>query len=408
MKISKKIIIVFTFIFTIILFKSVNAASVSTSSNKTSINVGDEFDININLNEASVSTLTIKLSVDISKVEYLSGPANSNFSGGKVIYTWTDLTGGSSPITGGNFATFKFRAKSSGIANFNLTGEFFDIEENNIDMNISGISITINEKQEENIKIDQKPIEPENKNIPSNINDQSSNNNIQQNLSSNSNLKGMQLDVEGVSPIFNKNITQYLLIVDKNVNDINVIATPEDYNAKVNISGNKNLQIGNNKIVITVTAQNGSQKIYIIDVTKTENMEDANANLESLAFENFTLTPEFSADITNYSIDVDSNIETLNIIAIPEIEDANVTINKPETLNFGENTVEVIVVAKDGITKKVYTINVNRKSEELVKDDINQVKSKKIYYVFIPIIIGIIIFCIIKYIKKKKDIVYKK
>lgn len=400
MKISKKFIIVFTFIFTIILFKTVNAASVSTSSNKTSINVGDEFDINIYLNEASVSTLTIKLSVDTSKVEYLSGPANSNFSGGKVIYTWTDLTGGSSPITGGNFATFKFRAKSSGIASFNLTGEFFDIEENNINMNISGTSITINEKQEENIKIDQKPIESEN--IPSNINDQSSNNNIGQNLSSNSNLKGMQLDVEGVSPIFNKNTTQYLLIVDKNVNDINVTATPEDNNAKVNISGNKNLQIGNNKIIITVTAQNGSQKLYTIDVTKTENMEDANANLESLAFENFTLTPEFSADITNYSIDVDSNTETLNIIAIPKIEEANVTINKPEILNYGENTVEVIVVAKDGITKKVYTINVNRKNEELVKDDVSQVKSKKIYYLFIPIIIGIIIFFIIKYIKKKK------
>lgn len=112
MKRYKKYIISLVFIFMIMLSTKVNAASVTASASKTSLNVGDEFNVNVNLSGASVATLTIRLSVDTSKVDYIAGPANSNFSGGRAIYTWTDSTGGSNPQTGGTIATFKFRAKA--------------------------------------------------------------------------------------------------------------------------------------------------------------------------------------------------------------------------------------------------------------------------------------------------------
>lgn len=410
----KKYIISLVFIFVIVLSKSVSAASVSASASKTSINPGDEFNVSVNLSGASVATLTVRLGIDTSKVEYISGPTNSNFSGGKVIYTWTDLTGGSNPKTGGNIATFKFRAKAVGTANFSITGDFYDADENSINMALAGTTVTIVEKVETPPKVEETKPKQEvgnnnssNSNTSSNNNNSSSNNNTNNNnsnnkpnLSSNNNLSSMQLDVEGVSPAFNKNTTEYFLVVEDKINDINVSAIAEDSKANINISGNQSLQMGNNKILIKVTAQNGSSKTYTINVTKTENLENANANLENLAIENTVLVPEFSADITEYKVDVESDIETLNILAIPQIEDAKVTIDKPETLNFGENNVEITVLAKDGITEKKYVINVNRKSEDRLQEE-NVPKSNKIYYILLVIIliaiIGIVTFLIIKY-----------
>lgn len=399
----KKYVVSLFLILAIIFSGNVYAASVSASASKTSLNVGDEFNVNINLTGASVATLTVKLSVDTSKVEYVSGPTNSNFSGGKVIYTWTDSTGGSSPLTGGTIATFKFRAKDKGTANFSLTGEFYDVDENSINMALSGTNITITEK------VDTPTQTGETQSINEATNSQTvpngtTTNNIQSNLSSNTNLKTMQLSAEGISPAFNKNTMEYWLVVDKTIDNIDVVAAPEDGSSTVNISGNQNLQIGSNKIVITVTAQNGSKKSYIINVTKAEDMDSANANLENLAIENAVLIPEFSAEITEYFVDVESEIDTINILAIPQIEGATVNIDKPETLDYGENIVEITVVAKDGITQKKYTINVNRKNVDETQE--NTPKSKKILYICLTIglivIIGIIIFFILRYIKKKK------
>ena len=51
-----------------------------------------------------------------------------------------------------------------------------------------------------------------------------------------------------------------------NTNSFNVIATAEDSTAKVCIVGNDNIQSGNNKILISVTAENGNIRYYRIFV----------------------------------------------------------------------------------------------------------------------------------------------
>ena len=87
--------------------------------------------------------------MDTQKVDYVSGPANSNFSNGRAIYTWTDLTGGASPLTGGTIASFTFRAKAEGTANFGISGDFFTPEETSANPAFSGISVQINNPQQE-------------------------------------------------------------------------------------------------------------------------------------------------------------------------------------------------------------------------------------------------------------------
>lgn len=156
-----------------------------------------------------------------------------------------------------------------------------------------------------------------------------------QNASNNANLKELHLSVEGLSPAFQKTVTRYNLVVGEEIEQISVNAIPEDSKANVNITGNTNLKIGTNEIKIVVTAQDKkTTKNYIIEVTKTKNPELANANLENLAIENVTLDPEFSPDITNYNAIIGSDVEKLNILAIPQIEGANVEIIGADNIQF--------------------------------------------------------------------------
>lgn len=88
--------------------------------------------------------------------------------------------------------------------------------------------------------------------------------------------------------------------------------------------------------------------------------EKANANLKSLTVEGFSLSPSFSADVLEYSMQVEMETEKLNITAEAENEKATVKIEGNETLAEGENIVKIIVTAEDGTTTKTYTIKVTK------------------------------------------------
>lgn len=355
------------------------------------------------------------------------------FLNGRAIYTWTDPTGGDNPKTGGTIVSFKFRAKATGKASFSVSGDFYSPNETNINPSFSGTSVTIQEKQ---------VAPPTNNNggtggstggsssgttggttnKPSggttNKPSTGTNNNTSSSASKNANLKELHLDVEGLSPRFNKNTTNYSIVVGDNVDSITVNAIPEDSNASVNVTGNTGLAVGVNKINIKVTAPDKkTTKTYTINVTKTANPDLANASLENLAIENVTLTPEFSADIFEYSAKVGSTIDTLNILAVPQIEGASVTIQGNENFQFGENIITISVVAKDEVTKKDYIINVYKKTveeeeqemaqtntEEIKEEDVNNLNTGTLVFLVIVVgsIGGLIFMVIRKYVSERK------
>ena len=81
------------------------------------------------------------------------------------------------------------------------------------------------------------------------------------------------LVVEGYEIEFNKNINDYSIFVDENIDKVNVKCELEDAKAKYVIHGDDNLQKDNSIIVITVTAENGSKNIYKINVKKNRTVE---------------------------------------------------------------------------------------------------------------------------------------
>ena len=161
--------------------------SVSLTSNKSTCNVGDEFLININISGMSTASFTVKINIDTSKVEYISGPSNSNFVNGRIIYTWTDPSGGANPKTSGTVASFRLKAKTSGTANFSISGDFFDANENPIMPSFSGTNVTVKEAEQNSQTNNQTTNQNQNnnQNIDQNINQNTSTNNNQAGNSTN-------------------------------------------------------------------------------------------------------------------------------------------------------------------------------------------------------------------------------
>lgn len=175
--------------------------------------------------------------------------------------------------------------------------------------------------------------------------------------SSNNNLARLHVEEMELEPDFNAYTTEYYLIVDLNVEELKITAIPEDSTATIYIYGNENLVEGENSISIVVTAEDGSQKTYKIFVTKTDDIEKANANLKSLQVKNFYMYPQFSPKIYKYNLTINEIVKELEVFAEPENENATVEIIGGKDLKEGSNTITIKVTAEDGITVKEYKIN---------------------------------------------------
>ena len=237
---------------------------------------------------------------------------------------------------------------------------------------------------------------------------------VNSNISQNVNLKELHLNIQGISPSFNKDITEYYLVISDFINDIDVEAIAEESTSNVSITGNKNLQMGSNKIEIKVTSgDEKNSKLYVINVSKMKDENLGNCFLENLAIENVNIVPEFNSEIFSYYAEVESNIENLNILAVPQNEKAKVEVNGEKNLQFGDNTVEILVTAEDGITIKKYNIQIHKKlqdEENLEKENIDFLEKtekdlrkheKKFYWwilivVLLVLLIGIICFILWK------------
>lgn len=194
--------------------------------------------------------------------------------------------------------------------------------------------------------------------------------------SSNANLSKLQINQEGLTPNFNKNKTSYAVTVGENVNDLKVTAVAEDSKSKVAISGNTGLKNGDNKVYITVTAQDGTKKVYTITVTKTGDANKSNSYLQNLIVENATLSPEFSKEIFEYDCGtVGKSVETLKILAFGENENVKIDITGNDKLSEGDNKIIVKVTSEDGTTTKEYVITVKKDSNIVEENNIEEINA---------------------------------
>ena len=344
----------------IITVNAENSSQIIISSSKNSVASNEAFTILLSANNTNITAYTLWIYYESEKVECISQIDNINIQNNKIIYTWYSNDGENKSLD--DMLELEFVAKQEGIATFSVTGEFYSetgkqlkLQGNSLDVVIGDVTLmaennSMIETQEENSS--QKNTQEDADLLAEVQNDDSS-----------LNLGIMRTNQEEITPNFNAEILEYYLVVDETVNNLDITAIPVSKKAEIVIVGNKNLKSGINKVKITVSL-NGNSKTYTINVTKTDNPNKANANLETLAIQNYTLEPEFQNSITNYYAEV-ANTETLvNILAIAEDSSANVKIEGNNDLKYGSNNVVVTVTARDGITDKKYNIEIYKRNDE--------------------------------------------
>mgnify|MGYP000252855890 CR=1 FL=1 len=98
--------------------------------------------------------------------------------------------------------------------------------------------------------------------------------------SSDNTLKSLQISPGTLSPAFSPDRTTYNATVDADVTELVVSAAANDSAAKISISGRR-MDPGSNTTTITVTAEDGSVKKYIIYTTRLEDGQEATTEAES-------------------------------------------------------------------------------------------------------------------------------
>ncbi|MEC0227932.1 GLUG motif-containing protein [Paenibacillus alba] len=198
-------------------------------------------------------------------------------------------------------------------------------------------------------------------------------------------LSGLMLTSGGLTLIADSVTgTTYHFNVNNQISSINVTASVYDSNSNIKgslynsdnvlvlgpfnlINGQTSqslpLEVGTNRMELVVTAQDGSNKTYLVYVNRAS-AAYSNAQLTSLQVSDAVLA--FNKAIFNYTLSVGNRVDAVKLNAFAEETQASVTINtervttKDIQLNVGSNLVAIEVTAQDGKTKLTYSVNIRR------------------------------------------------
>lgn len=131
----------------------------------------------------------------------------------------------------------------------------------------------------------------------------------------------------------------------------------------------KALETGAATISVYDTLIEESETFALVDVVNrqltievaTNRSESAECHLSNLLIAPGQLNQEFNPEVYEYTAEVPYENDAVAISAIPADENAVVTMEKPDILEFGNNLVTITVTAVSGNTA-TYTININRSS----------------------------------------------
>lgn len=319
---------------------------INIETDKTEMLVDDNVVLTISSRDVPIASADIEIFFDESQFEFISGPELLAKKENSIKYSWFDEDGGATEINNREIFSIVLKAKKEGIFQIGITGKAYDKNGNELNIEFKGVSLYIEKESNESYIQTQGT---------TSIDDRADN----------AFLQNLRLNEEGLEPQFEKDIFEYYIIVNENIQNLEVTAIPENINSTVYINGNTDLKLGNNDIRIEVISADKTKKNeYIIHISKTKDIEKANTNLETLAIENESLEPEFEDSVTNYKITVENNINQVNILAIPENINAKVSIEKDEELKIGDNIANITVLAEDGFSQKKYVVNIHRMNEE--------------------------------------------
>lgn len=229
-------------------------------------------------------------------------------------------------------------------------------------------------------------------------------------------LKNLSLSSGTIN--FNANTNNYNIQVDKEVSKIKITSTLTDTKSKyVNGFGNREVELkeGLNKVLIKVMAENGSTRVYTLNITrgevKTEVDNKGNNKIKELLINDYEI--DFTPDVLEYNLTIKDESE-LDIKVTLENEKATYEILDNENLEDG-SVITIKVKAEDESVLE-YKINIskeqtddNNNPDDNVDDNQddntdNDTTINTTLYIAIGIFgLGLILFIIAIICKKKKN-----
>lgn len=299
MKALKKGIIYILLIGMILNFNIINcdaaSATISLSSSSSQVVVGNYITYTVKVSSSSLlGSLVYKFDYDTSRLTLVSGTLNAApvFSGKEKSATYT----------------FKFKAKARG----NATVSFIINEA----LDWDGNALSVNKTTSKTINIITQA-------------------ELEASYSKNNYLASLKVDNYNITPAFNKSVTEYSLTLENDVRSINISGSKDDSKSSISGLGTHQLNEGLNKIEIKVTAQNGSTRTYLLNVTVKELspiiVEVDGKKLNVVRKKELLTSPNSNYQATTIKIDNEevpafiNNITKVTLVGLKD-EDGNISL----------------------------------------------------------------------------------
>ena len=179
-----------------------------------------------------------------------------------------------------------------------------------------------------------------------------------------------------LTPEFNKNILNYNINVENEVDKIGFLVKKDSNKAKVKyIYNNKTvndlsdltLKVGDNILKIEVTSENNEVRTYTVIINRKEEVIDPNSTyIKDIIVDGYELKPAFNKEISYYSLNVLYNQQTISMELKLENPNTNVKyrLNDNEindlsnlVLQDGNNKLEIEVTTRTR-NLRIYIINI--------------------------------------------------
>ncbi len=193
-------------------------------------------------------------------------------------------------------------------------------------------------------------------------------------------LSALEVSGATLTPAFDSRTFDYATEVANTVTEVTVTPTTARPGATVTVQGQAlasgtasapiDLAVGETSISIVVTARDGvAQRTYTVVVSRRAPPSN-NANLASLALTTAALDQVFVGSTTSYTASTGYFGASTSVVAVPENDAATMDLagqtlasgvrSQYLPLEVGDNMLQVLVTAEDGVTTRAYQVQITR------------------------------------------------
>ena len=178
------------------------------------------------------------------------------------------------------------------------------------------------------------------------------------NLKKSSNAKLASLYLSKGDFKFDSDNYDYTVIVASSLETVKVNATLLDKTASFETGfGPRDVKLnyGTNKVEVKVKAEDGSVKVYTLNIIRSEGSDE---NIRLINIELSVGKIDFDPDVYIYSFTVESTVNELEVVGVAESTLSTVEVSDTK-LKVGENSIVITVTSESG-NKKAYQLLVTR------------------------------------------------